>query len=59
LGTVGLSVNLTAQLSDLSLIVLILLMFIGRLGPITVFAALSLPEHDRALKYVSEEPLVG
>jgi Trk-type K+ transport system membrane component len=39
--------------------VLILLMFIGRLGPITVFAALSLPEHDRALKYVSEEPLVG
>lgn len=59
LGTVGLSVNMTTQLSDLSLIVLILLMFIGRLGPITVFAALSLPEHDRALKYVSEEPLVG
>lgn len=59
LGTVGLSVNFTTELSDLSLIVLIVLMFIGRLGPITVFAALSLPERDRALKFVSEEPLVG
>lgn len=59
LGTVGLSVNLTTELSDASLFVLMLLMFIGRLGPITVFAALSLPERERALKYVSEEPLVG
>lgn len=59
LGTVGLSVNLTAELTELSLFVLMFLMFIGRLGPITVFAALSLPERERALKYVSEEPLVG
>lgn len=59
LGTVGLSVNLTSQLSEPSLFVLMVLMFIGRLGPITVFAALSLPEHDRSLKYVVEEPLVG
>ena len=59
LGTVGLSVNFTTQLTEPSLFVLMLLMFIGRLGPITVFAALSLPERERALRYVSEEPLVG
>lgn len=59
LGTVGLSVNLTPHLSEPSLFVLMLLMFFGRLGPVSVFAALSLPERDASLKFVAEEPLVG
>jgi len=40
-GTVGLSTGLTSQLSDPGRFVIIILMFIGRLGPLTVLAAAS------------------
>ena len=59
LGTVGLSVNLTSSLSDPTLFVLMMLMFLGRLGPVSVFAALSMPGREKPLQFVSEEPLVG
>lgn len=41
LGTVGLSTGLTAQLTPASKLVLIVLMFIGRLGPLAIIAALA------------------
>jgi trk system potassium uptake protein TrkH len=59
LGTVGLSINLTSTLSDPSLFVLMMLMFFGRLGPVSVFAAMSMPSKEKPLQFVSEEPLVG
>lgn len=40
LATVGVSVNLTPELSKISQVVLMLLMFIGRIGPITIFLSL-------------------
>ena len=40
LATVGVSVNLTPELSRISQTVLMLLMFIGRIGPITIFLSL-------------------
>ena len=40
LGTVGVSVNLTPELSRISQTVLMILMFIGRIGPITIFLSL-------------------
>lgn len=55
LGTVGLSAGLTGELSGTGRIVIIVLMLIGRLGPLTLFAAfrpegkpaaLRLPEGD-------------
>lgn len=40
-GTVGLSTGLTSELSGVGRLVIIILMFIGRLGPLTVLAAAS------------------
>jgi trk system potassium uptake protein TrkH len=59
LGTVGLSTGMTSQLTPLARVIIIALMFIGRLGPITVFAALSRGRREQAIEYASEEPLIG
>ncbi|MCR4415394.1 MAG: hypothetical protein NUV77_23535 [Thermoguttaceae bacterium] len=57
--TVGLSTGITPYLSAIGQIVLIVVMFVGRLGPITVLAAISLAERRQALEYPQEEPLIG
>jgi len=59
LGTVGLSINETWNLTPLSKIVLVLLMFVGRLGPIAFFAALSTSSSKSRIQYASEEPITG
>ncbi len=59
LGTVGLSAGLTTHLSTAGRLVLVVLMFIGRLGPISVFTALSRERREPATQYADEEPLVG
>jgi trk system potassium uptake protein TrkH len=59
LGTVGLSTGLTVLLSPIGKVVIILLMFIGRLGPISVFSALSRSERNGSVLYPDEEPLIG
>lgn len=45
--TVGLSRGITGQLSDASLIILMLLMFAGRLGPLTLAYLLATPRKNR------------
>ena len=47
LGTVGLSTGITAQLTPLGKLILVLLMFIGRVGPLTFGIALFLPSGAR------------
>ena len=59
LGTVGLSTGVTGDLSGASRIILIILMFVGRLGPISAFAALSSDAQRETVEYPNEEPLVG
>lgn len=59
LGTVGLSANLTPLLSTTSQLLVIALMIIGRVGPITLFAALVLREHDRLYRHPEERPIIG
>ncbi|HND55399.1 MAG TPA: potassium transporter TrkG, partial [Pirellulaceae bacterium] len=59
LGTVGLSTGLTTKLNSLGRIVIIVLMFLGRLGPFTVFLALARSEREQSISYAAEEPLVG
>ncbi|MCA9218760.1 MAG: potassium transporter TrkH [Planctomycetales bacterium] len=59
LGTVGLSTGLTTQLTNLGRVIIIVLMFLGRLGPISVFAALSRNDQEDPVQYAKEEPLVG
>lgn len=58
-GTVGLSTGITAQLPAGGQLVLVALMFIGRLGPITLASALALRERARRYEYPEERPIVG
>lgn len=59
LGTVGLSTGMTPNLTDLGRVIVILLMFVGRLGPISVFIALSRSERKERVEFPAEEPLIG
>jgi potassium uptake TrkH family protein len=59
LGTVGLSANLTPLLPVTSQLLIIALMIIGRVGPITLFAALVLRQHDRLYRHPEERPIIG
>ncbi|MCA9053906.1 MAG: hypothetical protein KDA75_08715 [Planctomycetaceae bacterium] len=59
LGTVGLSTGLTTQLGDGGRTLLIVLMLIGRLGPISLFVAVSRTRRDLRLDYAKEDVLIG
>jgi len=50
-GTVGLSTGITSSLTYLGKTVIIVLMFIGRLGPLTILAAASHPEQSVQISY--------
>ena len=57
--TVGLSTGITGQLPPLGEIVLIVLMFVGRVGTITVATALAMGGARTAFRYPEERPIVG
>lgn len=60
LGTVGLSTGITADLSLSSQLVLVLAMFVGRLGPLTfVYAFLRVKRQPRRVLYPHAEVFVG
>lgn len=53
--TVGLSLNLTADLSTFSKLVVAAIMFVGRVGMLTLFIALLKNRHERNYRYPTEE----
>ncbi|WP_079166905.1 TrkH family potassium uptake protein [Streptomyces oceani] len=57
--TVGLSTGITADLPSGLQLLLITLMFIGRLGPITIASALALRSRDRLYDLPEERPVIG
>lgn len=57
-GTVGLSVNVTPTLSEVSRLLITFVMFIGRLGPLTVAIAVG-GEKKARFQYAQENVLVG
>ncbi len=57
--TVGLSTGITAGLPWGGQIILILLMFIGRLGPITIGSAIALRERHTTYELPKERPIIG
>ncbi len=59
LGTVGLSTGVTPLLSDVSQLVVIALMLLGRVGPPILFAALVLRKHGRLYRHPEERPIIG
>ncbi len=58
-GTVGLSAGLTADLSPLGRILITIMMFIGRLGPLTMAFALMINRRESKVKYSEEKILIG
>lgn len=58
-GTCGLSTGITAQLPTGAKYVLVVLMFIGRTGTITVAAALALRNRRRVIRLPEERPIIG
>ncbi len=57
--TVGLSTGITADLPPAGQVVLVLLMFVGRLGPITLVSALALREKQQRYILPEGRPLIG
>jgi trk system potassium uptake protein TrkH len=58
-GTVGLSTGLTPLLSPLGRILVTLLMYIGRLGPLTLALAMRARVSRLPIRYPSSEVMVG
>jgi len=58
-GTVGLSMGLTAKLSATGKALIILLMYVGRVGPLALVVALSQGEPSDIVRYPSEDVAIG
>lgn len=58
-GTVGLTMGLTTQLSWIGKIVIMLTMYIGRVGPMTVALALTNNKTKKPIKYPEDKILIG
>lgn len=59
LGTAGLSTGITPQLNDGGKILIMALMFIGRLGPLTIALALARQQWRPAVSYAEEQVMIG
>lgn len=59
LATVGLSTGITQHFSDVSKVLMCLLMFIGRLGPLTLGYALQMRSQPRRYRYPAGEVRIG
>ncbi len=58
-GTVGLSLGMTAKLNTVGKFVIILTMFIGRIGPLTILYAFSREKAFGKFEYVEESVMIG
>lgn len=58
-GTVGLSAGATGELGTAGELIIIPLMFIGRIGPVTLVSALALRERARRYQLPEERPVIG
>jgi trk system potassium uptake protein len=57
--TTGLSTGITGRLDGVGDAILMVLMFVGRVGPLTLGVALALRERERLFSHPEERPLVG
>ncbi|QYJ03252.1 Ktr system potassium transporter B [Nocardioides panacisoli] len=58
-GTVGLSTGITSELPAAGDLLLVALMFLGRLGPITLVTALAIRERRTLYQHPEERPIIG
>ena len=57
--TVGLSTGITASMPVAGQLILVVLMFLGRLGPITLVSALALRDRQRLYQLPEGRPIIG
>ena len=57
--TVGLSTGITPQIPDAGKIILIILMVLGRVGPVTAAAAFALKRRPVHYEFPKERPIIG
>ncbi|MEK3807258.1 TrkH family potassium uptake protein [Metabacillus sp. SLBN-84] len=57
-GTVGLSMSVTPKLTDLGKQVIIFIMFLGKVGPLTLLFSIAKPQKEK-IKYPNEDILTG
>ncbi|NJP31373.1 TrkH family potassium uptake protein [Micromonospora thermarum] len=57
--TTGLSVGITQSVSDGGVFLLTVLMYIGRVGPLTLGSAIAINTRRRLYRYPEEQPIVG
>jgi trk system potassium uptake protein TrkH len=58
-GTVGLSMGVTPRLNDVQKLAIIIMMFVGRVGPLTLAYSLSRRKAGEGLTYAEEGVMVG
>lgn len=58
-GTVGLSTGITPKLTDFGKIVIMICMFVGRLGPLTIVLAIRNTQRTRLVTFPEERVMVG
>ncbi len=58
-GTVGLSMGVTPQMNNAQKLATVLLMFAGRVGPLTFALALTLASRKKSITYAKETVMVG
>ncbi|MFA4985127.1 MAG: potassium transporter TrkG [Candidatus Brocadiia bacterium] len=59
IGTVGLSTGITAAMSDLGRLILVLVMFVGRVGPLIIAASLVARRRPVAYSLPEEKVMIG
>lgn len=59
LGTVGLSTGVTPSLSAAGRLIIILVMFLGRLGPLTIAMAMATTDAEPSYRYPEEQMMIG
>ncbi len=59
INTVGLSTGITTSFSNVGKIVIILLMYVGRVGPITIVLSLFKTKKKEVISYAKEDILIG
>jgi Trk-type K+ transport system membrane component len=57
--TVGLSTGITGSLPEAAQIVLVVMMFLGRIGPLTLGSAIALRERRILYEFPKERPAIG
>lgn len=59
MGTAGLTLGLTPELSSVGRVLIIMMMYLGRVGPLTVVLSITKKKVNSGIKYPEGKILIG